>query len=840
MTDSEATPLVGKPPKAEKFADLDKAVRTIGVCQRCRVKKTKCDRQLPQCLRCLKAKVPCFSMDPVTGQEIPRSYLHHLEQKVRILEAQLKSQGRSSTVTSNYEAYEPGSNSVDSITGTAGVLNGTSPASFSNHMANSVANSLPTSVVSPVQIKPESQQMNYSSLVRLDLVSDQVVVSTADLYIGSMLGVTFAKLMLAALKINSLSSTEQLKVNMSMAAPPTVRPAMLPPKATAEQFLHIYFTQSNSQLPILHRDAFLRQYFEPVYGPWESNLNLGSIGPLRHSGRILPVENTWFYQYKQKLSSHFNETGLESESAQNISDEMEVPSEYRKPLFFLNMVFALAASANHLQYVSTISELFKSSAFKYLEEAEGSEDPLDKLEITLLMALFSLMRPAVPGVWYVLGKALRVCVDLGLHNDSTDKTKNCSAYTKDRRRRLFWCTYALDRQVCFYLGRPVGIPEASITTPFPSSLDDSLISEDATDIEDYSYVVGKIPSSKSIALMIFCIRQIQLEVQRTLYENEELPRRFSTLDEWKIYIHAKLENWWEKTPKRALETACDFNVEYFMLNYNHTLHMIHGLSPKSYDLTKDAYLRVLEATRNVMSCYTQLYAKKAVNYTWAAVYNLFMAGTSFLFSIYHCDEARQRYPENEVRRMTSFCVVVLGSMKDSCDAAQGCSEMYQTLAAAVLKLRYGEKLPESEETLEHASLENATQNSRMKVDAIVNGSGHDAKSDISRNDFSRNEFTRNSDLESVSWTPPWPEKEFGPMIVQSLNLDNFFEELVNMSPSEDQSSSGNDMDMVLDQDGLEGQYTQEGRKVLELIHQVPGEPIWDQFFSSDVGRRSFS
>lgn len=806
MTDLESVPLVGKPSKGYSSADLDKAVRTIGVCQRCRVKKTKCDRQLPQCLRCLKAKVPCFSMDPVTGQEIPRSYLHHLEQKVQMLEAQLKSQGQNSSAAPGYETQPF---SIDSVG--AGMLNGTSPASM----------------MSPRQGKVESLQMAYSALVRLDLVSDQVVVSTADLYIGSMLGVTFAKLMLAALKINGLSLTEHLKVNMSMAAPPIVRPAMLPPKATAEQFLHIYFTQSNSQLPILHRDVFLRQYFEPIYGHWESNLNLGCLGPIRHSSRLLPPENTWFHRYKQQLSSHFNETGLESDTAQNISDNMDVPPEYRKALFFLNMVFALASSANHLQYVNTISELFKMSAFKYLEEAEAGEDPLEKLEITLLIALYSLMRPAVPGVWYVLGKALRVCVDLGLHNDRADRTKNSDAFTKDRRRRLFWCTYSLDRQICFYLGRPVGIPEASITTPFPSNLDDSLICEDATDIEDYSYVVGKNPSTKNIALMIFCIRQIQLEVQRMLYENEELPRRFNNLEEWRTYIHAKLENWWELTPKRPLETACDFNVEYFMLNYNHTLLMIYGLSPKSYDLSKDAYLRVLEATRNVMSCYTQLYAKKAINYTWAAVYNLFMAGTSFLFSIYHCDEARQRYLEQEVRRMTTFCIVVLGSMKDSCEAAQGCCEMYQTLAAAVLKLRYGHMLADSEGPLDQSPLESNTQSSRMKVDAIVNGSGNDSLSN------------RNSDIESVSWTPPCPEKDFGPMTVQSLNLDNFFEELVNMSPADGQSSMGNDFDMVLDAEGMDG-YNQEGRKVLELIQQVPGEPIWDQFFSSNVGRRSFS
>lgn len=69
------------------------------------------------------------------------------------------------------------------------------------------------------------------------------------------------------------------------------------------------------------------------------------------------------------------------------------------------------------------------------------------------------MRPAVPGIWYVVGWALRLCVDLGLHTEAglksslTVATNNSNGsiydpFTLDMRRRLFWCTYAIDRQVC--------------------------------------------------------------------------------------------------------------------------------------------------------------------------------------------------------------------------------------------------------------------------------------------------------------------------------------------------------------------------------------------------------
>lgn len=79
-----------------------------------------------------------------------------------------------------------------------------------------------------------------------------------------------------------------------------------------------------------------------------------------------------------------------------------------------------------------------------------------------------------------VGVALRLCVDLGLHVEGGIKSwsgtnvtqrsgrKSSEAFdapTLDLRRRLFWCTYAMDRQVCVYLGRPFGIADNAIRVP---------------------------------------------------------------------------------------------------------------------------------------------------------------------------------------------------------------------------------------------------------------------------------------------------------------------------------------------------------------------------------------
>jgi len=99
----------------------------------------------------------------------------------------------------------------------------------------------------------------------------------------------------------------------------------------------------------------------------------------------------------------------------------------------------------------------------------------------LLLAGFALLRPVAPGLWYIVGVAVRLAVDLGLHYEdgvgidgsaSDDqrarnvevkeegytttgagsgkidaKERGRRQWVRDLRRRLWWCVYSLDRLV---------------------------------------------------------------------------------------------------------------------------------------------------------------------------------------------------------------------------------------------------------------------------------------------------------------------------------------------------------------------------------------------------------
>jgi hypothetical protein len=48
--------------------------RNVSACNRCRLRKNRCDQRLPSCASCAKAGVACVGYDPITKKEIPRRY----------------------------------------------------------------------------------------------------------------------------------------------------------------------------------------------------------------------------------------------------------------------------------------------------------------------------------------------------------------------------------------------------------------------------------------------------------------------------------------------------------------------------------------------------------------------------------------------------------------------------------------------------------------------------------------------------------------------------------------------------------------------------------------------
>jgi len=302
-------------------------------------------------------------------------------------------------------------------------------------------------------------------------------------------------------------------------------------------------------------------------------------------------------------------------------------------------------------------------------------------------------------VWYVLGSALRLAVDMGLHQENTPKAeKTWDAVALDERRRLFWCTYSLDRQVCVYLGRPFGISDDAINTPFPIDVDDEYITPNRIRPQP----MGR-KSSRTISLHMFRIRRLQSEIQQILYQTTEVPRRFHSLENWRRDMEARLQHWYDTTPKSQDEAGCGFNLSFVDLNYQQTRLLLYGLCPAVTLPSPEAFGIIADSGCKIIKAYRHLHREKSINYTWLACHNLFMAGnilpvmlshplthtshtgTSYLCALWQSPDVRAATTIDQIDFHTLACVDVLSSLIERCPAAQTCRDVFESLASSTVR-----------------------------------------------------------------------------------------------------------------------------------------------------------
>jgi hypothetical protein len=315
-------------------------------------------------------------------------------------------------------------------------------------------------------------------------------------YLGSTSGISFARVVFAAVKSSVSGSSSERGSNrggkttnvvdsgtsmrdsfFGLQTKPTIRQAPFPDRELGSRLVELYFEHANPQIPILHRGEFM-EMFERVYASGERNrtsresymLNIVfAIG----AGIILGSSDTEDSPLSdQGRSPNKSRSSPPSNKKRRLAGQQHQPEEYH------------ASAIVHLE-----NFLGSSPA---ADRPDGFGGGLEELQAVLLLAGFALLRPVAPGLWYIVGVAVRLGVDLGLHyedgvgidgsgsedpstgssdfkaegNGATTAAGNASAtkidakergrrqWVRDLRRRLWWCVYSLDRLVSTCVGRP--------------------------------------------------------------------------------------------------------------------------------------------------------------------------------------------------------------------------------------------------------------------------------------------------------------------------------------------------------------------------------------------------
>ncbi|PHH53001.1 Positive regulator of purine utilization [Ceratocystis fimbriata CBS 114723] len=711
--------------------------RNVSACNRCRLRKNRCDQRLPSCASCAKASVACVGYDPITKMEIPRSYVYYLETRVEGLEALLRQHDIEVPAADNLDmcsriGYGP-KNMRSAVTPT--------PRTVGGLMATTATDTadVDTATTSALSKSPSTNQTGGMP---------NIMSASKPKSLASTSGVSFARVVFAAVQ-HSVSDgpggAVQATTSSSMATPvndtvrdmghnatsmrdsffglhtkPSIRPAPFPPKAVASHLVNLYFEHANPQIPILHRVDFMNT-FEQAYAP-------GHIcGPreLYLLNMVFAIGGSVIVGEPVKLQTQ----------GQQLSGGSPLPS-------------SLTNSGGQAQ-----PEEYHASAIVHLEACLGnSTGSLDVLQAVLLLANFALLRPVPPGLWYIVGVAVRLAVDLGLHYEdgtdidsqttdgSPDKASPAPAsdtscgdrgkrmYIRDMRRRLWWCTYSLDRLVSTCVGRPFGISDLLITTEFPSYLDDVYITpEGFREPQDAS----PKPSYKHVSIHYLKLRLLQSEILQVLQFNQTrvarengqnmhnsaiqsqlvspFLARFDSFRSWRIDIDRRLYQWRASAPTRDT-TGVAFSTEFLELNYWQAIILLYrqslsvpALFEGEYNPSREVdspsnfraesvededrvYLKVAEAGQKILRIYRQLHLDSLVSYTYLSTHHLFMAGVSYLYAIWHSPIVRSRLTMEEVDFTVLAAKSVFTDMIDKCPPAETCRDAFARTAKATIKM----------------------------------------------------------------------------------------------------------------------------------------------------------
>jgi hypothetical protein len=85
----------------------------LPACQKCKLRKVRCDRQAPKCTNCTKGEVACIIVDPESGEHYSRGFIAQLEQEEISLNERLDGFRRVATSPTTHSVSTPTSDDAE-------------------------------------------------------------------------------------------------------------------------------------------------------------------------------------------------------------------------------------------------------------------------------------------------------------------------------------------------------------------------------------------------------------------------------------------------------------------------------------------------------------------------------------------------------------------------------------------------------------------------------------------------------------------------------------------------------------------------------------------------------
>ncbi|SCO76670.1 related to purine utilization positive regulator [Fusarium oxysporum] len=447
---------------------------------------------------------------------------------------------------------------------------------------------------SSIPYTPEGRDATSDLSSRVGML-DFRTTQTEPQYLGSSSSFAFSRIINLSLSSNLPTAPTLAQLSDRRSSP---SPCLLPDYDVAVKLSDAYFKHIHPQYPFLH---------EPTFRTWEAML--------------------------YDSSQDFTETGFSF-----------------TPLFFLNMVYAVAALL--LPNTQSLAGLYTDVL---------SKDNIESIQALLCYAMYSLRSLEGPSLWKISGLALRQCIELGYHRGVKQFAPAANLLQQEMRKRVFWVAQGIDCTVAVRLGRPLGIPPQEIDAEFPSDVDDSAITD--TGILGSPRNHSSQPTtSMSTAIHVFKLRYLWARIHTSLFSDT---------------LRVDLDTWLTNAPQARPHESDDLSIFAKkawgqLVEYKESLQKI--------------FEDCIEASRNICQTYRRLYIGTAIRYTWGTLHCLFLAGLTYLHCLWTSPAAWESIRPEDVSKTCTDCTMVLVAIAEGWQAAAPYRDTFEALASRVIAM----------------------------------------------------------------------------------------------------------------------------------------------------------
>ncbi|KAK6522863.1 hypothetical protein TWF281_002293 [Arthrobotrys megalospora] len=615
---------------------LQNTTRTGQACDRCKIRKIRCDGLSGGCSPCRQNNTECRTTDRISHRAVPRGYIEQLEKKCADYEAKIKDM---EALLQAGGLASPGNKSHDGSS-TSGSNVGWNPGDKDQWRTGRSPNR-----------EDNDPHGRPAFLIRKSGAQAHVGMYTGNSYMtstrASALSVLGISIDLADLQgvqeparslnyvpvdghmdfrdVNPLDdSLQSFLMSTSGHAPASVLRLSLPSKEEALMLIEWNWMATQPYLPIVHKPTFLAE-FHRMY----------DIPDYRTSPASLVITHmicamSMYFMAKRDIK-------VDDQSQQ--PDLIRAYRHYHFSLSFLNLLLAGGT----------------------LEDCQA------------LVYLLAFTRGFTrPGPAYILSKVTTATIfELRLNRSLKKQHERAgtalNVLEDEMRKRVFWTGVSIDVGISAKLNRPIGVFPTDYDVEYPARIEDEYITE-AGFTQEPLHPNGEGRCSFDVVFGLIKCAEFTIEIHTKLYSAEKPPS--NEYQPFVDYMEAQMTGWKDNLPAHLKYDPTNPDVigrmqaGNLMLWYNELRILLRHPSLNlsiSPSFSSDNLTICVESSRTILEMTDLLRRENNLDTAWYATSVPLLACMTILFAIW---EKRETVTQAEIARVKADMDLSVSVMKD--------------------------------------------------------------------------------------------------------------------------------------------------------------------------------